>query len=110
MSCSDPVALLERPPLHAQEMGIGEDARSPFKQRPHKDRKVLGIALLDPFTAQFFRRDEELVVRPFKDAPKYPFLLAQPRHHLDSRLQEDFIAEIEHRLKGFFSRRPRPNS
>jgi len=63
----------------------------------------LGVALVDPFTAMFFRRDKELSVRPFKDAPKYPFILAQPRRLLASRLQEDFIGEVKRQLGKFFA-------
>ena len=63
----------------------------------------LGVALVDPLTALFFRRDTELAVRPFKGAPKYPFILAQPRRLLASRLQEDFIAEVERQLDSFFA-------
>ncbi len=63
----------------------------------------LGVALIDPFTAKFFRQDKELCVRPFVGAPKFPFVLAQPRRQLASRLQQDFIAEVERQIDRFFA-------
>ena len=69
----------------------------------------LGIALLDPLTALFFKRDDELTIRPLSGAPKYPFILAQPRRLLASRLQEDFVAEVKRQLDSFFSDRSAPS-
>ncbi len=64
-------------------------------------RQQLGIALADPFSSAFFSNDPLLVTRQLIDAPRYPFLLIQPRRLIASKLQTEFIAEIKRKLEEF---------
>ena len=57
-------------------------------------RRGLGVALIDPFTAMFFREDAELVIRHFVDGPVFPFLLVQPNRLMASQLQTSFVDVI----------------
>lgn len=66
-------------------------------------RQKLGIALVDPFSAAFSAQDSLLVTRRLKDAPRYPFTLAQPRRLIASGLQTEFINTIESELALFES-------
>lgn len=57
-------------------------------------RHRLGVALIDPFTAMFFREDPELCIHRFVDGPIFPFILAQPKRLMASQLQADFVDVI----------------
>ena len=57
-------------------------------------RHGLGVALVDPFTAMFFREDKELAIRAFVDGPVFPFILVQPNRLMASQLQASFVEVI----------------
>lgn len=61
-------------------------------------RHGMGVALIDPFTAMFFRGDASLTLRPLVGAPSYPFRLVEPRRLHASGLQRELVDRIRTRL------------
>ncbi len=65
-----------------------------FETQPSLVSRGLGVALIDPLTAEFFS-DDQIIVRPFSPQIPFNFRIIRPAHSVSSLATDSFIDQAE---------------
>lgn len=64
-------------------------------------RQGMGVALIDPFTARFFKMDRQLVIKPLFSPPRFNLAVIQPTKFSGGDVQHAIVEMIVTKLRAY---------